>query len=76
MSCPVESDLNRHMDQLEIQAKEEKHAEENPRYYWFITTNKWDEHAYSEDEKKKLIKTAKKENLIWSCTKHKVGLNY
>ena len=76
MSCPVESDLNRHMNQLEIQAKEEKHAEENPSYYCFITSNKWDEDAYSEDEKKKLIKAAKKENLIWSCTKHKVGLNY
>ena len=46
MSCPVETDLNRHLEQLDIQAKEEKYAEENPSYYWFITTNKWDEHAY------------------------------
>ena len=76
MSCPVETDLNRHLEQLDIQAKEEKYAEENPSYYWFITTNKWDEYAYSEDAKKKLLNTAKKENLTWSCTKHTVGLNY
>tara|TARA_R100000781_G_scaffold106349_1_gene70358 strand:+ start:31 stop:408 length:378 start_codon:yes stop_codon:yes gene_type:complete len=76
MSCPVESDLNRHLEQLDIQAREEKYAEENPSYYWFITTNKWDEHAYSEDEKDELIADAKKEGLIWSCTKHTVGLNY
>ena len=55
MSCPVESDLNRHLEQLDLQAREEKYAEENPSYYWFITTKKWDEHAYSEDEKNELI---------------------
>ena len=76
MSCPVEADLNRHLEQLDIQAQEEKYAEENPSYYWFITTNKWDEHAYSEDEKNKLIADAKKEGLTWSCTKHIEGESY
>ena len=76
MSCPVESDLNRHLEQLDIQAREEKHAEDNPNYYWFITTNKWDEHAYSEDEKNELIADAKKEGLTWSCTKHIEGESY
>ena len=76
MSCPVESDLNRHLEQLDIQAREEKHTEDNPSYYWFITTNKWDEYAYSEDEKNKLIKAAKKEGLTWSCTKHIEGESY
>jgi len=76
MSCPVESDLNRHLEQLDIQAREEKHAEDNPSYYWFITTNKWDEHAYSEDEKNELIANAKKEGLTWSCTKHIEGASY
>ena len=76
MSCPVETDLNRHLEQLDTQAKEEKHAEENPSYYWFIATQKWEEYAYSEDEKNKLIGEAAKENLYCTCTKHTVGLNY
>ena len=76
MSCPVESDLNRHLEQLDIQAREEKHAENNPSYYWFITTNKWDEHAYSEDEKNELIADAKKEGLTYSCSKLIEGMKY
>ena len=76
MSCPVESDLNRHLEQLDIQAREEKHTEDNPSYYWFITTNKWDEYAYSEDEKNKLIKAAKKEGLTYSCSKLIEGMKY
>mgnify|MGYP001375394918 CR=1 FL=1 len=36
MSCPVESDLNRHLEQLDIQAREEKYAEENPSYYYLV----------------------------------------
>ena len=76
MSDFYETALNRHLEQLDIQAREEKYAEENPSYYWFITTNKWDEHAYSEDEKNKLIADAKKEGLTWSCTKHIEGESY
>ena len=76
MSCPVESDLNRHLEQLDIQAREEKHAENNPSYYWFITTPKWDEYAYSEDEKNKFIREAKEEGLTYSCTKLIEGMKY
>ena len=76
MSDFHETALNRHLEQLDIQAREEKHAEDNPGYYWFITTNKWDEHAYSEDEKNELIADAKKEGLTWSCTKHIEGESY
>ena len=76
MSDFHETALNRHLEQLDIQAREEKHAEENPSYYWFITTNKWDEHAYSEDEKNELIADAKKEGLTWSCTKYIEGASY
>ena len=76
MSDFHETALNRHLEQLDIQAREEKYAEENPSYYWFITTNKWDEHAYSEDEKNELIANAKKEGLTWSCTKHIEGESY
>ena len=76
MSDFHETALNRHLEQLDIQAREEKYAEENPSYYWVITTNKWDEHAYSEDEKNELIADAKKEGLTWSCTKHIEGASY
>ena len=76
MSDFHETALNHHLEQLDIQAREEKYAEENPSYYWFITTNKWDEHAYSEDEKNELIADAKKEGLTWSCTKHIEGESY
>ena len=76
MSCPVEADLNRHLEQLDIQAKEEKYAEENPSYYWFITTNKWDEYAYSEEEKNEHIAAAKEAGLIYTCKKEIVELNY
>ena len=76
MSDFHETALTRHLEQLDIQAREEKYAEENPSYYWFITTNKWDEHAYSEDEKNELIADAKKEGLTWSCTKYIEGASY
>ena len=76
MSDFHETALNHHLEQLDIQAREEKYAEDNPSYYWFITTNKWDEHAYSEDEKNELIADAKKEGLTWSCTKHIEGESY
>ncbi len=77
MSCPVESDLNRHLEQLDIQAREEKHAEKNPSYYWHIVTEKdWDDYAYSLEEKEAMVAEAKRHNLKYSCTKHIVGLNY
>tara|TARA_B100000700_G_scaffold106135_1_gene119859 strand:+ start:91 stop:324 length:234 start_codon:yes stop_codon:yes gene_type:complete len=76
MTCIVESELNRHLEQLDIQAREEKHNEENPSYYFFIVTPNWEEYAYSEDQKNELIRDAKKEGLTYSCTKHIEGESY
>ena len=77
MSCPVESDLRRHEERLDIQAREEKHKEENPSYYWIIATKKsWTDYAYSEEEKNEMIQDAKENGLTYSCTKHIEGESY
>ena len=77
MTCIVESELNRHLEQLDIQAREEKHNEENPSYYWIIATKEsWTDYAYSEDQKNEMIKDAKENGLTYSCTKHIEGKSY
>ena len=77
MSCPVESDLRRHEERLDIQAREEKHKEENPSYYWHIVTAKdWDDYAYSPEEKDQMIAEAKRHGLKFTCTKHIEGESY
>ena len=77
MTCIVESELNHHLEQLDIQAREEKHNEENPSYYWHIVTAKdWDDYAYSLEEKDKMIAEAKRHGLKFTCTKHIEGESY
>ena len=104
MSCPVESDLKRHMQKLDEQAAEEKHLEENPSYYYLVKAYKddfpkhlanqvnlactlstsspnearlkWEEYAYSEEEKNEHIAAAKEAGLIYTCKKEIVELNY
>ena len=82
MSCPVESDLIRHMQQLDEQAAKEKHLEENPSYYYLVRAYKveakleWEEYAYSEEEKNEHIAAAKKAGLIYTSKKEIVELNY
>ena len=98
MTCIVESELNRHLEQLDIQAREEKHNEENPSYYYLVKAYKydfpkhlanqvnlactlstaspnearlkWEEYAYSEEEKNEHIAAAKEAGLIYTWTKH------
>ena len=90
MSCPVESDLKRHMQKLDEQAAEEKHLEENPSYYYLVKAfqrvfhlngfyaikPEWEEYAYSEEEKNEHIAAAKEAGLIYTCKKEIVELNY
>ena len=82
MSCPIESDLKRHMQKLDEQAAEEKHLEENPSYYYLVRAYKfeakleWEEYAYSEEEKNEHIAAAKEAGLIHTCKKEIVELNY
>jgi len=104
MTCIVESELNRHLEQLDIQAREEKHNEENPSYYYLVKAYKydfpkhlanqvnlactlstsspnearlkWEEYAYSEEEKNEHIAAAKESGLIYTCTKHIEGESY
>ena len=82
MSCPIESDLNRHMQKLDEQAADEKHMEENPNYSYLIRAYKfeakleWEEYAYSEEEKNEHIAAAKETGLIHTCKKEIVELNY
>tara|TARA_R100001594_G_scaffold52850_1_gene86417 strand:+ start:91 stop:327 length:237 start_codon:yes stop_codon:yes gene_type:complete len=77
MTCIVESELNRHLEQLDIQAREEKHNEENPSYYWIIATKEsWTDYAYSLEEKDQMIAEAKRHGLTFTCTKHIEGESY
>jgi hypothetical protein len=71
MSDYHETALNRHLEQLDLQARLEKHNEDNPSYYWHIVTEKdWDDYAYSEEEAKELCNEAIRHGLKYSCTKH------
>ena len=77
MSDYHETALNRHLEQLDLQARLEKYNEENPSYYWHIVTEKdWDDYAYSEQEKNDLVSEAIRHGLKYSCTKHIEGESY
>ena len=77
MSDFHETALNRHLEQLDLQARLEKYNEENPSYYWHIVTEKdWDDYAYSKEEKDALVAEAIRHGLKYSCTKHVEGESY
>ena len=77
MSDYHETALNRHLEQLDLQARLEKYNEENPRYYWHIVTEKdWDDYADTPEEAKALVDEAKRHGLKYSCTKHVEGERY
>ena len=78
MSCPIESDLRRYEEQLDIQARQEKYQEDNPVYYWHIVTPKWSEFANTQDEADEFVQMAKNDGYKWhqiACTKHIEGIS-
>ena len=71
-----EASLARYQKELEQQYKEEYEREKNPNFYWFVSTSKWEDYAYSVEGKNDLIKSAKDAGLRYSCTRHKEGEQY
>ena len=70
MSDYHEASLDRYLKDLERQYKEEYERANNPEVSWFIITPDWEEWAETEEEKKKLIQSAKDDGLRYSCTQH------
>ena len=76
MSDYHETSLRRYEEELDQRYQEEYEKATNPDYYWFIITTKWEDYAYSEEEKNELIQSAKDAGLRYSCTRHKEGEQY
>lgn len=65
-----ETTLRRHEQELQQQYQEEYERAKNPKPYWFIETECWEDYADDEDSKEALIAEAKRHGLKYSCTKH------
>jgi len=76
MSDYHEIRLRQYEEELDQKHREEYERATNPDYYWFIFTSKWEDYAYSEEEKNELIQSAKDDGLQYSCTKHIEGEKY
>ena len=49
---------------------EAKEREENPRFYWHVQTQKWEEYVDTEKEAFDLINQAKKEGVEYECARY------
>lgn len=76
MSDFHEAALRQYEEEQDQLYREEIERINNPRHYWFVITDKWEDYAYSEEEKNELIQYAKEDGLRYSCTKHIDGESY
>ena len=76
MSDYHEITLRRHEEELEQRYQEEYERAQNPKFYWFIVTDSWEDYAHDEASKEALIAEAKRHGLKYSCTKHVEGESY
>ena len=76
MSDLHETALRRYEEEQDQLYREEKEREENPKKYWYIVTDKWEEYADSREEADGYIEMAKKDGVRYSCTEHIEGEQY